>query len=227
MTQRSNDESPTSVYLYYDDTDVLIYVGITGRGVTRNTEHNISKDWWGFVSRQEVRHFPSREGALTEERMLIRKHRPPFNVQHNPDHKQARAAYVSLAVMKSLPLDATEGRELRRHLPLEVLPNPLPGHSFTLHTRPEHYAALSLSGVSGLDPNHSVVVSTPQRMKSGRVLNSRLVGGMLVIGITGKYLPPEVVCAHASIKVTSLKPRTIRLARVFLNDYSALGRGTT
>ena len=49
-TDRMSIVTPTSVYLYYDQHDILIYVGITSRGVRRNIEH---KHHQGLVA---VRH---------------------------------------------------------------------------------------------------------------------------------------------------------------------------
>lgn len=88
---------PTSLYLYFDSNGLLLYVGITKRGMARNREHDATKEWWSFVARQEVRHLPTRGSALSAERQMIEKHRPPFNVQHNPDHTATREAYLRLA----------------------------------------------------------------------------------------------------------------------------------
>lgn len=87
--------SPTSVYSYYDRNGVLLYVGITGRGSSRQWEHNRDKEWWAFVHRQTVRHFPTRTEALSAEKARILKYRPPFNKQHNPDHEAMRAIYFA------------------------------------------------------------------------------------------------------------------------------------
>lgn len=86
---------PTSVYRYYDNSGLLLYVGITGRGVRRNIEHDKSKDWWPFVARQEVDHHPTRTTAANIERELIKQFRPPFNVQHNPGWRDTRDAYLA------------------------------------------------------------------------------------------------------------------------------------
>lgn len=91
----SNDTKvPTSVYLYYDEHDFLVYVGITSRGMKRQREHNDTKTWWKYVARQEVEHHPSRPAAEDRERYLIQRHRPPFNTVHNPDHKASKASYL-------------------------------------------------------------------------------------------------------------------------------------
>lgn len=87
------DDTPTSVYKYYDRDGILLYVGITGRGSTRNSEHNKTKPWWQHVVRQSVEHFSTRERAQRRETDLIRKMAPPFNKQQNRDHAVAYETY--------------------------------------------------------------------------------------------------------------------------------------
>lgn len=114
---------PTSVYRYYDRNNVLLYVGITNRGVTRNSEHDMTKSWWSFVVRQEVEHYPHRQAALEREKHLIRKYRPPFNTQHNPDWEITRAIYEASAGVKItvIPADARKLLVAVHHkLPLEI-----------------------------------------------------------------------------------------------------------
>ena len=125
-TRERGSGGKTSLYLYYDRNDLLLYVGITRRGIARNIEHDTSKEWWEFVARQEIQHHPTRRSALAAERQMIQKHRPPFNVQHNPDHAATREAYLELAatpkgeVRELLPLLHHGKRKTR--LPIEVHP---------------------------------------------------------------------------------------------------------
>lgn len=91
----NTEPTPTSLYRYYDGDGELLYVGITTRGPQRQTEHNVSSEWWPYVRRQEVEHLPTRETALDRERDLIQRHRPPFNRQHNDDHQTLKAAYLA------------------------------------------------------------------------------------------------------------------------------------
>ena len=84
-----------SIYRYYDEHRVLIYVGITARGNRRNLEHGDGADWWPFVAHQKVDHVETRAKALAQERELIRRYRPPFNKPHNPDWESMRAAYLA------------------------------------------------------------------------------------------------------------------------------------
>lgn len=93
---RMATSKPTSVYLYFDRGGVLIYVGITGRGVSRQQEHERDKPWWAYTHTQTIEHYPTRDEALAREAVLIATHCPPFNTQHNGDTGQ-RDVYVAHA----------------------------------------------------------------------------------------------------------------------------------
>jgi hypothetical protein len=99
---RCRVSTPTSVYRYYDRMGALIYVGITSRGIRRNIEHNLDREWWPYVVTQEVDHYATRDEALLLERHLIRKYEPPFNVQHNPNHEGRRADYLGVASIQPI-----------------------------------------------------------------------------------------------------------------------------
>lgn len=95
MTMLAPSPDPTSLYVYRDRYGVVIYVGITRRGTSRQQEHH-DKAWWPHVTSQAVQHFDSRGAAEVAEREAILTYRPPFNVQHHPGHQEAHAAYLSL-----------------------------------------------------------------------------------------------------------------------------------
>lgn len=92
----SLDDSAASVYRYYDANNLLLYVGYTTQRSRRNFQHSADKIWWQFVSRQEVDHYPSIKEARARELDLIRRFRPPFNKQHNPDSEALASAYFEL-----------------------------------------------------------------------------------------------------------------------------------
>jgi hypothetical protein len=107
------DSTATSVYRYYDQFGVLLYVGITKQGIGRNRQHNADKVWWQWVTLQEVDHFDSRDDAHAREVALIRKYRPPFNVQHNTEHRVLSTAYIAAR---------ESGIDLRERAPKEQVP---------------------------------------------------------------------------------------------------------
>lgn len=207
------DGTPTSLYRYYDKNDLLLYVGVTGRGATRNIEHNKSQPWWPHVTRQEVTHLPTRRDALLEEKRLIQKHLPPYNRQHNRNYPEGRRAYEALMAAE---VDIPISRRVlyRNKLPLTPLSTPLAGDMVTLHSFPEHFSAFS---GAVLRPDIGLV-STPQRTQAGKVAHARIAGRMLVVGIRGKYLPDEIRTARAVLKYVQAKPQGLIIKRILLNE---------
>jgi predicted GIY-YIG superfamily endonuclease len=87
--------SETSVYQFFDPNGVVLYIGITSRSTRRQGEHVKTQEWWPLVASQSVEHFATRQEAQRREVELIRRFRPPFNVQHNPGHETVRLAYYA------------------------------------------------------------------------------------------------------------------------------------
>ena len=129
---------PTSLYRYFDKNGVLLYVGITGRGIARNAEHNKTQPWWQYVARQEVDHFRSRDEALSAERITIETYRPPFNQRHNPEWPEVRDAYLALVATNRVPRVTVQAqiKRLGRCLPAHQLD--FDGNRWLFSTRPEH-----------------------------------------------------------------------------------------
>jgi predicted GIY-YIG superfamily endonuclease len=100
---------PTSVYLYQDAHNVLIYVGITKQGPGRQNQHNSSADWWRYVAHQDVEHYDTRDEAKARETWLIKNRRPPFNRQENPEWPELRRAYLTLFDPDVLRLEKATG----------------------------------------------------------------------------------------------------------------------
>lgn len=119
MADPQGTPKPTSVYRYYDEFDLLLYVGVTSRGAVRNAEHYSTKSWWRHVVRQDVEHLPSREAALRRELSLIAEFRPPFNTQHNPGSEELREAYLRVREAGRSPV-GVESEAGRNRIPLIV-----------------------------------------------------------------------------------------------------------
>jgi len=160
---------PTSVYRYYDRSDILIYVGITRQGMGRNVQHNGKAEWWPFVARQEVEHYPDRLAAMAREKALIRHHRPPFNKQHNLDHMATRAAYLAFT-SDPVRRESPNGmfHRLRKRLPLELFHHE--GTELVLRSQLEH---APLAAAIRLEKE---VVSVRGCMKYGTVRSFELHG---------------------------------------------------
>lgn len=88
-----SDDTPTSVYQYYDVGGRVLYVGITARGIRRAHEHAETKEWWPYCTGCAIEHFATRELALSREEELIKLYSPPFNTVHNSNKAAARALY--------------------------------------------------------------------------------------------------------------------------------------
>lgn len=166
--------TPTSLYFYYDRNDLLLYVGITKRGISRNFEHNSTQEWWPFVARQEVEHHPTREGAAAAEKNLIKQMRPVFNKQHNPAHHELREAYLTLSESGGLPHRETAYQELK-WLPLSFVS--FDGNKFLYVTR-----GIYAPYVDRLDSDRYGFLCS---LKAGKASVSR-EGGLLWVTVRGK-----------------------------------------
>jgi predicted GIY-YIG superfamily endonuclease len=71
---------PTALYRWYDQDDVLLYVGVSTNVARRAGQHE-DKEWWHRVARSTVEQFESRGAALDAESRAIREERPLFNIQ--------------------------------------------------------------------------------------------------------------------------------------------------
>lgn len=76
----SENDTPTTLYRLFDQTGVLLYVGIAGNPGRRWEQHRADKPWWGDVATTRLEHFPTREAALSAELDAIRSENPRHNV---------------------------------------------------------------------------------------------------------------------------------------------------
>lgn len=193
----------TSLYKYYDDAGILIYIGITSRGIARNIEHNTSKDWWPYVSTQEVEHFPDRPTALKRERELIHLLRPPFNKEHNPDHQELVDEYLETRRSMEQVRTAIQYNTKKKWQPLVALP-----------VRSPHFVELAahqsvVPKDLDLESNLKLIVSSNGR--KAKLLNAYWAGASLRLTI--KTHDPERCIGgrilfrmpHHNIKHSSIK----------------------
>lgn len=205
----------TSVYRYYDRFELLLYVGITGRGTRRNDEHNKRAEWWPYVARQEVDHFATRQEAEDREKALIVKFRPPFNTAHNPDAVALKEIYLAtLAVESEAPSDALSlYQQMGRTLPLSW---EVSGGNLVFRTQPRHYPIASRLRIS----------PTTRIMMSGRQTFQRkleLVGPFAVITLRVNGELPLAATATAKVRAAGLNPPLFEIRSFDLTYHDRVG----
>lgn len=72
--------TPTTVYYLHTADHELLYVGVSGRTLSRFGQHAHDKPWWHQVGYASMEHFPTRAEALQREAQAIRELRPKHNV---------------------------------------------------------------------------------------------------------------------------------------------------
>lgn len=72
-----------ALYRFYDNTDELLYVGITLDPGKRFKQHSTQKAWWSDVADITLQKFDSRIEVLAAEREAIKTESPRYNVIHN------------------------------------------------------------------------------------------------------------------------------------------------
>ncbi len=77
------EDDVNTLYRFFDESGVLLYVGITFDPPNRFRSHEAGKEWWGQVRSIELEQFISRKAVLHAEREAIRTERPLFNVMHS------------------------------------------------------------------------------------------------------------------------------------------------
>lgn len=73
----------TVLYRAFNQSDDLLYVGISLRAAQRVHEHKKLSGWFQEVSRLEFEWFETRQSALVAEREAIKSERPKYNKHHN------------------------------------------------------------------------------------------------------------------------------------------------
>ena len=110
------DSRPHVLYRFFDDLDVLLYVGITVHLPTRLADHEEGKPWWPEVARMTAEPYPDRPAVLAAEKMAIQSERPKYNVQHNGEWLGTASEPISVAVSAIGEFDHSRLAENDRYL---------------------------------------------------------------------------------------------------------------
>lgn len=217
-TEHTQARQPTSVYLYYDKYGALLYVGITSRGIARNIEHNRSKEWFRFVTRQEIEHHKSRGAALNRENELIRKYRPPFNTQNNPSHEHDREAYYLFRESPSFVRDEFLSRSRRPVAKGAAVPLPKTLW-FRLRTSAEFLLAADVPLGTTFVTTTKLTVKNHARRVVGRLVSVDKYG-LLLINFDDKSFTPEGICA--GVRWPSTNPHRCQILNLVVPNSGGL-----
>ncbi|MEU0493458.1 helix-turn-helix domain-containing protein [Nocardiopsis sp. NPDC006139] len=94
--KQQRDNGPTVLYRYYDEEDLLLYIGISNDMRHRLSGHEKASTWMDFAVRSTIERFPTRDEAEAAEREQIGAHRPLFNSQFNdyPERQKNLVEYL-------------------------------------------------------------------------------------------------------------------------------------
>jgi hypothetical protein len=73
----------TALYRWFDDADLLLYIGISDELPGRTSDHIERSSWMEFAVKATIERHPSRKEALAAEKAAIKGEGPLFNDQHN------------------------------------------------------------------------------------------------------------------------------------------------
>jgi hypothetical protein len=81
-----------TLYRWYDETDLLLYIGISDNLGGRTKGHAKRSSWMEFAVRSTVERHPTRPVAERAEEAAIKTEKPLFNFQHNSSPEARRRA---------------------------------------------------------------------------------------------------------------------------------------
>ncbi|GGN39484.1 putative GIY-YIG superfamily endonuclease [Actinoplanes campanulatus] len=93
VAQEDADQDQT-LYRFYDASDALLYIGITGDPGIRWYDHAKLKGWWRDVMTVKVEHFDTRKEVEAAEKSAIVTERPVHNITYNSDKRRLAAVVI-------------------------------------------------------------------------------------------------------------------------------------
>lgn len=73
----------TTLYRFFEDGGILLYVGISESAIQRMAQHSADKAWWSEVATVSIEHYSTRPDAMAAEKSAIQSERPLYNIVHN------------------------------------------------------------------------------------------------------------------------------------------------
>lgn len=89
----ADDQAPeTALYRWWDEADLLLYIGISDELSGRTGSHIKGSSWMEFAARSTIARYPTRPEAKEAEIVAIKREGPIFNKQHNDTPEARRRA---------------------------------------------------------------------------------------------------------------------------------------
>jgi predicted GIY-YIG superfamily endonuclease len=70
----------TQLYRHFDESNNLLYVGISLSAFHRLSQHRDHSEWFKKIKNLTIEHFATREEAMAAERKAIKSENPKFNI---------------------------------------------------------------------------------------------------------------------------------------------------
>lgn len=110
----NNPTQKTTLYRYFDCDGQLLYVGITGNNLKRQSQHRRSAEWLDLAATATFQHYDDRASAEEAEKSAIRLECPVYNIQYNRPSKdpfdltESFAKYHLLSILSGRALDGSD-----------------------------------------------------------------------------------------------------------------------
>lgn len=90
-------ETPTALYRYFDNEDVLLYIGISDKPEKRRRQHCDKSAWYRFADHWSVEWYAHREDAARQEWEAIDIEEPLFNRMGSTVDREGKTTAYLLA----------------------------------------------------------------------------------------------------------------------------------
>jgi len=84
------------LYRFFDDSGILLYVGISKHWVSRLSSHESRSDWFRQAASITLERYDTREQVEHAERLAILKEKPLYNKSQNPLHENWQTHFTRL-----------------------------------------------------------------------------------------------------------------------------------
>jgi excinuclease UvrABC nuclease subunit len=111
--------SKTALYRHFDNSGLLLYVGISCNAIIRTYSHEKKTPWFEEIATIRIVYFSSREEALREEEIAIIRENPLYNKKSRQSNAPQKDFGLILRVTKQ---ERAELENKARKMKLKLVP---------------------------------------------------------------------------------------------------------